>query len=248
MSNRDDFKPATVRKVAERASFVCSNPSCNRITIGPAAQDHTRSANVGVAAHICAASPHGPRYDMSQSSAERSSIKNAIWLCGTCAALVDKNQGVDYPADHLRKWKKDHESLMQSSLEAGKRVILGMLLGPSDRKEATKLIRLLEYKGAMFQPYAVEDPVRVARSLGDIRSALTDLRGELSENSEVDIAAESIIKACQHYMNTVPDNPSLLELEYSLGAVRKLVGINLSRLLQSHDIRVNPELLSIVPR
>ncbi len=34
-------------------------------------------------------------------------------------------------------------------------MMLGMLLGRSNRGDAKKLIRLIEYKGALFQPYSV---------------------------------------------------------------------------------------------
>ncbi|MCE7890299.1 MAG: hypothetical protein DYH12_11470 [Sorangiineae bacterium PRO1] len=52
-------------------------------------------------------------------SGTRSSIDNGIWLCGTCHDLVDADE-VTYPAELLRKWKKDHEAHMAETL-AGRR-------------------------------------------------------------------------------------------------------------------------------
>lgn len=245
---RHGFSASLVQKVAERAGYICSNPSCRKITIGPSVVDPAKSSKIGVAAHICAASSGGPRYDMSQTAAERSGIKNALWLCGNCAALIDKNNGIDYPVDHLRKWKRDHEALMHDCLEGRKRVMLGLVMTSADQKNAKVILRLLDQKGVLFQPFASENPFRVVASLDDLRKELTHLRFELEDGSELDIIAESIIRACRHYMNTAPDHPSLQEMEYSLGAVRKIIGINVGRLLQQYSVSVSPELKSIVPQ
>src|SRR5688572_16902424 len=119
MKRPDEFPAKVVIKVSERAGYLCSSPRCKRFTCGPCAADPTKSAKAGVAAHICAASPGGPRYDQFQTPGERKSIKNAIWLCGACALLIDKNNGADYPATQLRKWKEDHEGLMKILIESG---------------------------------------------------------------------------------------------------------------------------------
>ncbi|MFC0019514.1 hypothetical protein [Roseibacillus persicicus] len=62
-----------------------------------------------MAAHIHAASEGGPRFNSSQTSDERSSASNGIWLCEFCASLVDKNHGVDFSPELLKQWKEIHE-------------------------------------------------------------------------------------------------------------------------------------------
>ncbi|RVU03466.1 hypothetical protein EOE18_15715 [Novosphingobium umbonatum] len=42
-------------------------------------------------------------------SEQRSHIDNGIWLCASCATLVDRDQ-IRFTADDLRKAKRDHES------------------------------------------------------------------------------------------------------------------------------------------
>lgn len=101
---RDDFPKGVRVELAARVGFQCSNPSCRALTIGPHA-DPTKSVNVGVAAHISAASPGGPRYDPSRSADERCSIQNGIWLCQTCAKLVDSDQ-IKYSDRLLYDWKR----------------------------------------------------------------------------------------------------------------------------------------------
>lgn len=76
---RDDFPEDVKRTLAGRAAQICSNPDCQTITSGPQ-DDPTKALNIGVAAHITAASPGGARYDDSLTSEQRRSALNGIWL------------------------------------------------------------------------------------------------------------------------------------------------------------------------
>ena len=106
-NNRDDFSLKTKDVLAKRVGYKCSNPTCKKPTSGPHS-DPDKAINIGVAAHICAAAPGGPRYDPSMSSTERSSVKNGIWLCQTCSAVIDKDE-TKYPVRILREWKENAE-------------------------------------------------------------------------------------------------------------------------------------------
>lgn len=246
-SKRQDFPASVARKVAERAGYICSNPSCHRVTIGPDQAVVSNSIKTGEAAHIGAASPGGPRYDMSQTESERRGIGNAIWLCPTCATLIDKNGGASYPADHLRKWKRDHEALMKECIEGGRRLIFQFLPHHPDNAMASNLIHILEDKGALYQPYMQENPVWVLRSLEDLRRTLTGIRSKIDSQSPLSVIVDSMIRACRHYMNTTPEFPDIVELNFSLGAVRKVIGINVGDLRKHYHLPVSHELLSIIP-
>lgn len=102
MPNRDDFSAPTIRTIAQRAGYRCSNQSCLRPTIGP--DGASDSASIGVAAHITAAAEGGPRYNPTLSSDERAAAENGIWLCQTCSRLVDVDVA-SHPIDQLREWK-----------------------------------------------------------------------------------------------------------------------------------------------
>lgn len=106
-NNRDDFAEATKRVLAERAAYLCSNPMCRSLTVGPHSSPG-KSLKMGIAAHICAAAPDGPRYDPNQTQEERKSIENGIWLCHNCSDLVDKDEQ-RYPKELLTEWKQQHE-------------------------------------------------------------------------------------------------------------------------------------------
>jgi len=111
---RDDFPEDVKRVLCSRVAMRCSRPECGAITSGPQV-DEAKTVNVGVAAHITAASPGGPRYDSSLTPKERRSARNGIWLCQTCAKLVD-NDEQRFPADLLRDWKSRAEDGALSSV------------------------------------------------------------------------------------------------------------------------------------
>ena len=111
---RDDFNEDVKRTLAARVGNHCSNPRCRALTSGPQ-DDPTKALNVGVAAHITAASAAGPRFDGALSPKERCYSENGIWLCQTCAKLVD-NDVRQFPADLLREWKRIAEEDARSKI------------------------------------------------------------------------------------------------------------------------------------
>lgn len=112
--NRDDFSQRVKLEVALRAGMRCSNPGCRCPTAGPKKQP-SGSVSIGVAAHIAAAAPGGPRYQQLMSRAERVSSSNAIWLCQVCAARIDRDVSA-YDIAFLNGWKDLAESSAQSEL------------------------------------------------------------------------------------------------------------------------------------
>jgi hypothetical protein len=111
---RDDFSDVVKRTVGARVGYECSNPSCRAHTTGPQVNP-TMALNLGVAAHITAASEGGPRYDRAITSDQRRDAANAIWLCQNCAKLVD-NDATRFPASLLRRWKHEAERIAFSRI------------------------------------------------------------------------------------------------------------------------------------
>lgn len=112
---RDNFSKPTVEVLAKRVGVRCSNPACRKLTIGPRT-DSNYILNIGVAAHISAASPGGPRYDFSLTSQQRYAPENGIWLCQNCAKLVD-NDPKRFTADTLQAWKIQAEASARAEIE-----------------------------------------------------------------------------------------------------------------------------------
>lgn len=113
---RDNFSAPTVNSLALRAGHHCSMSTCGVSTAGPSDSSPDKSVNIGVAAHITAASPGGPRYDPAMTPEERKSINNAIWLCQTHSRLIDVNPD-GYSVSQLRQMKEAHETAQSARLE-----------------------------------------------------------------------------------------------------------------------------------
>ncbi len=112
---RDEFPPKIKELLSKRVGNRCSNPNCRQLTSGPQ-EDPNKALNVGVAAHITAASPDGPRYDSAISSEQRRSVNNGIWLCQKCAKLVD-NDPSRYTVEMLINWKTIAENAALKEVE-----------------------------------------------------------------------------------------------------------------------------------
>lgn len=75
--------------------------------------------NLGVAAHITAAAPGGPRYLDTLTPDERRSVWNAIWLCQNCAALIDRDIA-RFTVEELQQWKAAAEEAAGRELGASR--------------------------------------------------------------------------------------------------------------------------------
>lgn len=115
-NNRDDFSATDKRTMAERVSWICSFPGCNRRTVGPKSDDPTKRVNNGIAAHIHAAAPGGPRYNPKMSSKERKHISNGIWMCRDHGNLIDADNA-SYSPSMLHNWKLQAEEKALKNLE-----------------------------------------------------------------------------------------------------------------------------------
>ena len=101
--NRDEFLEKTKLRIAKRAGWLCSDPSCRRETIG-SNSDGDGEINLGTAAHICAAAPDGPRYDQNQTLAQRCSPGNGIWMCRLHGTAIDAKDS-QFTVELLHEWK-----------------------------------------------------------------------------------------------------------------------------------------------
>ena len=111
---RDNFSKKIIDKLRMRVANRCSNPECRVPTTGPSgALDKVN--NIGVAAHICAAAPGGPRYSQEMTPNERKSIKNAIWLCANCSVDIDRDEE-KYTISLLKEWKNQAEQNAREEL------------------------------------------------------------------------------------------------------------------------------------
>jgi hypothetical protein len=106
---RDDFPQKVKTALALRAAYKCSVDGCGKSTVGPSDEAPDAVANMGIAAHICAASPGGSRYDETMTQEQRAGIENGIWTCANHGALIDRDEA-SYTVDALRAMKRTHEA------------------------------------------------------------------------------------------------------------------------------------------
>lgn len=114
-NNRDDFSSVIKDVLAKRVGNLCSN--CRQPTVG-ANEVPNKATSIGIAAHITAAAPGGPRYNIDLQAEERRDIGNGIWLCGNCSILIDKDP-LQYTVDVLYEWKLKAEDESRQRLRGG---------------------------------------------------------------------------------------------------------------------------------
>jgi len=109
VDHRAEFSAVTRKIIAERAGYQCSVLNCGRLTVGPGPAQK-QVVNIGMAAHIYAASPGGPRGTGGLSAAERSEPENGIWCCFSHGKAIDSDGGHAFSAAQLKTWKRLHEA------------------------------------------------------------------------------------------------------------------------------------------
>ena len=163
---RDDFSAATKNLLAKRVGYRCSNIHCGRLTVG-AGLAEDKAVSIGVAAHIKAAAPGGPRYDPHMHTEERKASSNGIWLCQSCSKLIDSDPE-KYTTDVLYDWKYRSEQRAAEALDKPEVAIV--------EKEDIALIRF--YVQCLDRP-AILEPMRLLvrkhdPNLLDFESAIRD--------------------------------------------------------------------------
>lgn len=162
MRRKEDEFPQKIKNIlAGRVGWRCSNPLCRKLTCGPSSKEE-KVINVGEAAHICAASEGGPRYRGSMSSEERSSYDNGIWLCRTCAKLIDSDEK-GYSEDKLREWKMIAEEYAEAEI----RIVSPVESTENDRK-------IMKFIKICFDRPAFMDDIYMEGSMEDLDQAFED--------------------------------------------------------------------------
>lgn len=119
-ATRDRVPAAQEKVVISRSGNLCAYPKCAvELTIDADATGDRPKAT-GKVAHICAASPGGPRYDDLMTAVERGSAENLIYLCGPHHDAVD-SQLEKHTREFLEDAKRSHEKAVARAV----RVALG---------------------------------------------------------------------------------------------------------------------------
>lgn len=204
---RDDFSTPTKGLLAKRVGYVCSNPECRRRTSGPQASP-AGVVNIGVAAHITAASPGGPRFDDTLTPEQRTDSSNGIWLCQTCAKLIDNDTG-RFDRTVLEGWKRAAERAAAMELVLGRDGA-----SESEQSHHAKIERLM--------PTLLEEMREDLTNHSIIREFIIMKRGWVYNNSP----GKSILV---YYFDDHKDLEGKLQVLMNLGLIREITYNNVRR-------------------
>jgi len=240
-----DFSAGTRELLMFRASLICNNPRCATITVGPSDALGTLALKLGEAAHICAARAGQARFDQLMTDDERAHPDNGIWLCASCHTMIDKNQGVDFPAQTLLDWKRQHEEVIRSLLHSHRSPLPLLRKVTEEGQVAQDVVDLLESHGALFMDRYSEVPQHVVLSIDRLRTELREFAKRIRYDSTLKALIKDLADECRSFMNhTGPyDGQQWHELE----ALRNRVGIIVLRLREDYGCSIRGHLNRIIP-
>ncbi|QPI66241.1 HNH endonuclease [Vreelandella venusta] len=231
--------------IAYRSAYICANPRCNRLTVAPSLNDAESKVKIGEAAHIHDAREMTIRFDQSMSLADRAKAENGIWLCASCHTEIDKNRGIDYPAEVLKKWKKDHEDLISDLLRHHKSPLPLIRRFTNDQKLAQKIVDIISNKGVFHQAHYLENLDHVILSLKEVRKSLVEIGSKIDFDKKLKEINENLKKALKEYMNDTSQYP--VYSDSHMDVLRKKVGISLRILRDEFGCSVDGSIVQIMP-
>ena len=238
------FNIKIAEMIAYRAAYICSNPECNTLTIGPTISDPNLKNKTGEAAHIIGEKPGAARFSPN-SIIDIGGVENGIWLCANCHTLIDKNKGVDYPTTQLFEWKKEHEDTISVLLRTHKSPIPLISRQSTNRKIAQNIVDYISSKGVFFEDSSIENPAFAISSIVHVRETLQkEIRAIDSDKNLLKICKE-IQDANREFMNELSLDSSMLEVHLKL--LRKKVGRQLKKLRDDIGCDVLGKINNIIP-
>ncbi len=124
----------------------------------------------------------------------------------------------------------------------------------TEREIVRKLLVFLEDRRALYNPFDIEMPEYVDRSIIEIRHELTRILKTVDENSEISQHVRAMRAACRKFLNQItPRNRHRYygwgdaEFFAALGELRAIFGIHIAQLCVKYGIGIEQELASILP-
>lgn len=229
--------------IAYRSGYICNNPMCNVLTIGPATSDPLLRMKKGEAAHIVGEKLGAPRYE-AIGIAQIESAENGLWLCVSCHTLIDKNNGSDYRKEELLEWKRDHEELMSVLLRTHRSPLPLVRRYSANTKVAQDMVDTLSHRGVMFQSHYMEDPTAAIESIRQIRSRLQRCLRQIDLDKKLREVCSDLISECRVVMNENSRDPT--GLNSYIDVLRIRAGRSLYRLQHEYGCDIAGPITSIV--
>ncbi|UST71408.1 HNH endonuclease [Pseudomonas moraviensis] len=237
------FSAKTANIIAYRSGYICNNPLCNVLTIGPAVADPLLSLKKGEAAHILGEKEGAPRHE-AIGDALLNSAENGLWLCVGCHTLIDKNNGVDYKKETLIEWKEAHEELISVLLRTHQSPLPLVRRFSSNSKIAQDIVDTLSHRGVMFQSYSAENPTHVIESINQIKLRLSRCLRQIDLDKNLRDICDDLISECRRLLND--NSKDHLGLFSYVDVIRIRAGRTLYRLKNEYGCEITGPIASIV--
>ncbi|MGY4516287.1 HNH endonuclease [Lysobacter sp. HA18] len=229
------FPPKTAELLAYRSGYICNNPDCNVLTVGPALSDPDLRSKAGEAAHIIGEGMGAARWE-DMTAAAAGSADNGIWLCVSCHTIVDKNKGADYPKDVLLEWKRSHEDLIGVLLRTHRSPLPLLRRHSENMAVAQEMVEAVANRGVMFQPHAIEDRDAVIASIDGMRKDLQRCLRAIQLDQRLRDICNGLIHAAREVMNETSRDPA--PLSAYVDVLRTRAAMYLSRLRREYGCSV----------
>lgn len=237
------FGAATIRELAGRAGWICSNPSCQSLTIGAADEGSDLATKVGEGAHIKGEKDGAARWEDNPND-DRGHIDNGIWLCPRCHTLIDKNDGGHFTVDLLHEWKRVHEKMIVNLMLSPRSPLAHLRSFTDDGKIAQEVVDKLAGKGSMFVEMAYEGPAHVESSITELRDFTEASAGRVTHDALLKARIQDLFDRFRRYMNETSAHPGWRPDQ--LRILRGHVGIFLQVMEEDYKCNVRGEIRRIM--
>jgi hypothetical protein len=211
---------ADVKRLFALSGNRCAFPKCRTSLV----QGQTL---IGEVCHIKAANPGGPRYDATQSGAERHGAANLILLCGTHHTVIDDDPEA-YTVDRLLRMKADHEDHASPITDSDTVEAFGMLIDQSVRSHNQSGGITAHTVNLHAPPSSGVAETRTSKAIEALWERIGKLKREFNEPVFVDIVlTQEELRACFESGDTNPFFTSLAPyapLEMIVRKFRESVG------------------------
>lgn len=239
------FDHKTTELMAYRSAYICNNPECNTLTIGPSITDIKLKYKLGEASHIIGEKDGSARHEEIDYEIINS-IENGIWLCANCHTLIDKNNGADYSKDILHEWKKFHENIISGILRTHKSPIPLLRKQTENFHLAQSLIDEISDKGVFYIDTIYEDKELVIKSLDFMRKYINRELKKIQLDNELKSIFTAISKAIQEVMNENSKTYDYSAMCDYLNVLRRKVAIQLKILIERYGCKVQGQITMIL--
>ncbi|MBK5411546.1 HNH endonuclease [Pseudomonas sp. TH34] len=237
------FDRKIVELIAYRSAYICNNPECNTLTIGPSTTDINLKYKLGEAAHIIG-EKNGAARNESIDSHSLGDIENAIWLCANCHTLIDKNKGADYPKETLYSWKEAHEEIISGLLRTHKSPLPLLRKQTENFQLAQALADEISSKGVFYIDGVYENYKFVIQSLDELRKFIGRESKKIQLDSELKKIFTALGKISQEVMNENSNDYKALD-DY-LRVMRRKAGVQLKLLQEKYGCVITGPITTIM--